>query len=303
MRPRQWIKNLVVFAAIIFGGQLFFPQKFWPVFNTFLILNFMASGVYIINDIVDINRDKLHYFKKNRPIAKGLIKPNIAIISAIILIIISLFSSYFLSRYLFLLLATFLVIQVLYSLYLKNIIILDIITIAATFMIRIFAGFMVVASSQPVTSLSSWLILTTIMLSLFLVIAKRRLELSAMSKKVAIEHRDTLSQYPSVLLDGMTFMMATATILTYSLFTFNETEPTQTIIRGFLPQALSTPKWLMVTIPLVIYGIFRYLYLIYGKKEGESPERTVLQDIPVLLTVSTWGIAVLTIVYFIYPSH
>src|SRR3989338_3932547 len=162
MRPRQWIKNLVVFAAIIFGGQLFFPQKFWPVFNTFLILNFMASGVYIINDIVDINRDKLHYFKKNRPIAKGLIKPNIAIISAIILIIISLFSSYFLSRYLFLLLATFLVIQVLYSLYLKNIIILDIITIAATFMIRIFAGFMVVASSQPVTSLSSLLILTNI---------------------------------------------------------------------------------------------------------------------------------------------
>lgn len=299
MRPRQWLKNLVVFAAITFAGQLFLPQKFYPVILTFFILNLLVSGIYLINDVVDIRRDRVHYFKKNRPIAKGLLSRQLATVAALTFIALSLSAGYFLSRYLFLILASFLTIQILYTFYFKHIILLDIITIAATFMMRIFAGFLVVTNTEPLTVLSSWLILTTIMLSLFLVVAKRRLELILMTHKVAIEHRTTLSQYPTLFLDGLTFMTATATILTYSLFTFNEPEYSKSFITPLLPQALSSPKWLMITIPLVIYGVFRYLYLIYGKKEGESPERLVIEDVPMFFTVTSWGIAVITIVYFI----
>lgn len=299
VRPRQWIKNLVVFAAITFGGQLLLPQKFFPVLQTFMIFNILASGVYLINDVIDIRRDKLHYFKKNRPIAKGLVSPLLATVIAITLVLIALLWGYYLNKYLFLMLSSFLVIQVLYTFHLKHIIILDVITIAATFMIRIFSGLLVVSSNYPITSLSSWLILTTIMLALFLAIAKRRLELTLMTQKIASEHRDTLSLYPTILLDGMTFMTATATILTYSLFTFNEPETYGARIKSLLPEALSTPKWLMITIPWVIYGIFRYLYLIYGKSEGESPERLVIEDLPMLATVISWGAAILIIVYLI----
>lgn len=297
MRPRQWSKNLVVFAAIVFAGQLFIPDKFLLVVATFIIFNFMASGVYLINDVIDIKRDQVHYFKKNRPIAKGLLSPSLAIKIALIFISASLLAGYLINNYLFLMLAIFLGVQVLYTYYLKHIPLLDILSIATTFMIRIFAGFLVVANTPPITTLSSWLILTTIMVSLFLAIAKRRLELAQMSSKIAAEHRDALTHYPTVLLDGMTFMMATATILTYSLFTFNEPERNRTFVTSLLPQALSTPKLLMVTIPLVIYGIFRYLYLIYAKKEGESPERTLLEDLPILTTALLWTSSVLGVVY------
>lgn len=299
VRPRQWLKNLVVFAAITFAGQLFLPQKFFPVLYTFFLFNLMTSAVYLINDIVDIKRDQVHYFKKNRPIAKGLLDSRIAACVAVLFISISLLPSFYLSKYLFLIISTFLVTQVLYTFYLKHVILLDVITIAATFMMRIFAGFLVVANNEPITTLSSWLMLTTIMLSLFLAIGKRRLELTLMSHKTAVEHRDTLSHYPSLLLDGLTFMMANSTIITYSLFTFNEPEHHKTLITPILPQALSTPRWLMATIPFVIYGIFRYLYLIYEKKEGESPERVLLQDSSLLFTVISWGVSVLIILYFI----
>lgn len=299
MRPRQWIKNFVVFAAITFAGQLFIAQKFWPVLEAFLLLNILASGVYLINDVGDIARDKVHYFKKNRPIAKGLVSPRLATSVALVFIAFSLAASYGISKYLFLMFTTFLVIQVFYTFYLKHVILLDVITIAATFMVRIFAGFLVVAKTYPITPLSSWLILTTIMLALFLAIAKRRLELTLMTQKNATAHRDTLSHYPQVMLDGMTFMMATATILTYSLFTFSEPEHGGSRISSLLPQALSTPKLLMITIPFVIYGIFRYLYLIYGLEEGESPERSLLEDLPMFLTVSVWAVVSFSIVYFI----
>lgn len=299
MRPRQWSKNLVVFAAITFAGQLFVPEKFLLVLATFVIFNLMASGVYLINDIIDFKRDQVHYFKKNRPIAKGLLSSDLAMKVALLLISGALLGGSLINNYLFLMLGVFLSVQIFYTYYLKHIALLDILSIATTFMIRIFAGFLVVANVEPITTLSSWLILTTIMVSLFLAIAKRRLELAQMSHKVAAEHRDTLTNYPTVLLDGMTFMMATATILTYSLFTFNEPERNRTFVASILPQALSTPKLLMVTIPLVIYGIFRYLYLIYAKKEGESPERTLLEDLPILTTSLLWVSSILGIVYIL----
>jgi 4-hydroxybenzoate polyprenyltransferase len=295
IRPRQWIKNLVVFAAIVFAGQLFNPEKYLPVTYTFLIFCGLTSASYLINDLIDAKRDRLHYFKKNRPIAKGLLEPKIAFGAAFILLSLSLFASYFLSSYLFVLALGFVFIQLAYTFILKGIILIDIISIAAAFMLRIFAGALVIP-----TPLSSWLILTTMMLALFLAIGKRRLELTLLDQKTASEHRQTLLHYPPILLDGLTFMAATGTLITYSLFTFNEISVSRNL--GFstlLPETLATPKWLMVTIPLVVYGVFRYLYLIYEKKEGESPERVLLQDLPLLSTVVVWGIIVTGIVYFL----
>lgn len=293
IRPRQWLKNVAVLAAIIFSGDLFLPDKFIPVLSTFFIFNLAVSCTYLINDLADIKRDQLHYFKKKRPLASGELKAATAILFALIFASLALWWSSKLSSYLFWLVLVFLILEgPLYSYIFKKILLLDVITIAAGFMIRIFAGSFVVS-----TSLSSWLILTTMMLSLFLAIGKRRLEATLMTHAAAVKHRDILSQYPPVLLDGLTFMMATATLLTYSLFTFNEPSLARKISLSFLPSTISSPKWLMVTIPIVVYGIFRYLYLIYGKKEGEAPERVLLKDFPLFFAVSLWSFAVFVAVY------
>lgn len=295
IRPRQWVKNMAVFAAIVFSGDLFIPGKVIPVFYTFLIFNMAVSVTYLINDIADAKKDRLHYFKKNRPLAKGELKISTAAAAAVILAIGALIWSYSLSTHLFWMVVIFMLLEgPLYSFFLKKVILIDVITIAAGFMVRIFAGSFVVS-----TSFSSWLILTTMMLALFLAIGKRRLEATLLSKVIASKHRDTLSHYPTVLLDGLTFMMANSTLLTYSLFTFNEPELGNKVYFSFLPSTVASPKWLMATIPIVVYGIFRYLYLIYDKGEGEAPERVLLKDKPLLFTVLFWGFSILFVVYIL----
>ncbi|MCL5412009.1 MAG: decaprenyl-phosphate phosphoribosyltransferase [Patescibacteria group bacterium] len=295
VRPRQWIKNTAVFAAVIFAGEILTPSKSFPVLYTFFIFCGLTSASYLINDVIDIKRDRIHYFKKNRPIASGKLSPKIALCVAAILLGISAVASYFLSIYLFVLVLGFMIIQLSYSLFFKHLILLDIIAIAGGFMLRVFAGALVV----PI-SLSSWLILSTMMLALFLAIGKRRLEVTLLDQKVASEHRQTLSHYPLVLLDGLTFMMAIGALITYSFFTFNEPQiyHNQKFL-SFLPETMSSPKWLMVSIPLVVYGIFRYLYLIYEKKEGESPERVLLHDLPLLISVVLWAGLVIAITHFL----
>jgi 4-hydroxybenzoate polyprenyltransferase len=295
-RPRQWVKNLAVFAAIGLSGDLFNPYYFWPVFYTFAIFCLLSSGLYIVNDLVDKDKDKLHYSKKFRPIAHGDISPGFALVVAVILIVSGLVFSSFLgiNAYLFSLATFFVCFQLMYSLVFKRIILLDVMAISAGFMMRIFAGSFVVG-----VSLSSWLILTVTMLSLFLAIGKRRLELTLMEHQTAVKHRDILGHYPTILLDGMTFMMATSTLLTYSLFTFNETQNPRKLNLDFLPDTLASPKWLMVSIPIVIYGVFRYLYIIYEKKQGDSPERVLFSDFPLLTSVILWALTVLWVVYIV----
>lgn len=292
-RPRQWLKNFVVFAAIVFSGELFDPNKLFPVINTFISFSLLVSGMYLINDVVDRKKDRLHHLKKHRPIAKGTLSVKTALTGAVLITAAGFYFSYWISPTLFVLSLLFVLTQLFYSFYLKRIILLDVITIATTFMLRVFAGSIVVA-----TSLSSWLILTTMMLALFLAVGKRRLELTLMGPQ-ATSHRDILQHYPTLLLDGYTFIMAASTLLTYSLFTFNETHVNtgKRLIIGFLPPTIASPKWLMATIPLVVYGIFRYLYILYEKKEGEAPERVLLSDVPLLTTVFLWVIAVLLIIY------
>lgn len=292
-RPRQWLKNFVVFSAIVFSGELFEADKLFPVINIFIIFSILVSGLYIINDLMDRKKDQLHHLKKYRPVAAGLVSKNTALISASLAIFLGLYLSLLISDTLFGISLLFVLVQLFYTTYLKKIIILDVITIATTFMIRVFAGSIVVA-----TSLSSWLILTTMMLALFLAVGKRRLELTLMGPQ-APSHRDILSHYPTLLLDGYTFIMATATLLTYSLFTFNETHVNsgKRLVLEFLPPTISSPKWLMASIPLVVYGVFRYLYILYEKREGEAPERVLLSDIPLLVTVFLWVLIILLVIY------
>jgi len=295
LRPIQWLKNLVVFAAIIFSRELFIGAKFLPVFYTFLIFSAASSAIYLINDLVDQPLDQLHFSKKNRPIAAGRLPSQLVASSALGLIAASLIASFYLSGYLFFTLVIYLTIQLMYSFWLKGIILLDVLAIAIAFMLRIFAGSVVV-----LTPLSAWLILTTMMLALFLGVGKRRSELTLLSAQQAGRGiRKTLLSYPVAFLDGLAFMMATATLITYSLFTFNSPEFAQKeFFATFFPRTLSSPKLLMVTIPIVVYGVFRYLYLIFEKSEGESPEKVLISDRPLFACVILWLASVIFILYF-----
>lgn len=296
-RPLQWLKNLAVFSAILFSGDFFSPSFLWPTFAAFWVFNILSSAMYLVNDVVDIEHDKVHIYKRLRPIAKGLLKKNAALFAAVILTFAGIFFSYLLSFHFFITALVFVILQLAYNLVLKHIILLDIVAIALGFMIRIFAGSFVVLAP-----LSSWLILTTMMLSLLLAAGKRRSELTLLTEKLAGKYRETLYYYPTKLLDGITFMMGAATLITYSLFTFNALElQSKEFIVAFLPQTLASPKWLMATIPLVVYGILRYLYLIFEGKGEDSPEKILVKDLPLSATMLAWAFSVFIIIYII-PS-
>lgn len=295
LRPAQWLKNLVVFSAILFSREFFVPEKFTPVLYSFLIFCAASSSMYLINDLVDTQADSLHFSKKRRPIASGKLDRRFAVFLALVLAAAAAASSFYLSIYLFYILVAYFLVQLAYSFWLKTVIILDTLTIAFSFMLRVFAGSFVV-----VVPLSSWLILTTMMLSLLLAVGKRRSELTLLTAQGTPIKRKTLLFYPKQLLDGLVFMMATATLITYSLFTFNSPEVGQRqFFYAYLPKTLSSPKLLMVTIPIVVYGVFRYLYLVFEKSEGESPERVLLTDPPLFISVAAWAFSVFFLLYFI----
>ncbi len=292
-RPRQWLKNLSVFTALFFGGRLLNQHDLASVFIVFFIFCLLSSSTYILNDVVDIKADRVHFSKKNRPIAAGLISKQVALLTSLILALIGVVIAFSVSTIVFLSALVFLLIQIFYSLELKKILIIDVMTIAFLFMLRVFVGSFVI--HEP---LSSWLILTVLMLALFLAIGKRRSEVTLLSQQDAAIHRLILSHYPVALLDGLAFIMATSTLLTYSLFTFNTGRATATTpLANYLPETLASSRWLMITIPLVIYGIFRYLYLIFDKKEGESPEKILLSDLPLFAIVALWLLAIFILVY------
>lgn len=300
-RPRQWLKNASVFAAPFFAGTLLGGEVFsWSV-KAFVAFCAISSGAYFLNDLVDAPKDRLHPVKRNRAIASGEISPLEAIIISLALISFSIiYSISFLDDYFVAMLFIYIAMQFAYSFYLRNVIILDSLVVASGFIIRVFSG-----GFASRTSISSWLILTTIGISMLLAFGKRRSEKTILSKySVAnedIKTRETLRHYPDTLLDSMISMSASYTILTYSLFTFM-VSPGEVgdKISSFLPTVLKSPKLMMLTIPLVIYGIARYLYVIYEKEEGESPERVLLSDKALLFTVVLWGL-VASIIIFYFP--
>jgi len=303
VRPRQWIKNLAVFAAITFAGELFDPVSFQKVFLAFIAFCALSSATYIINDAFDIKKDRLHPFKRFRPLANGDIPISFALVIAALLIISSMIIGSSVNLGFLILAIIYMIIQLLYSLFLKSIAIVDILAIASGYILRVYAG-----EFAGESHISVWLLLTVISVSLFLAIGKRRSELTLLSsnKDVNIAAvRKTLSHYSERLLDVYASIFATSTFISYSLFTFLENPKgfklgISLLLPEYLPEFLER-KWLMITIAPVVYGLMRYLQDIYEKKEGESPDRVLLSDKPLLITVITWVLLVIGIIYFVGP--
>jgi 4-hydroxybenzoate polyprenyltransferase len=297
-RPRQWLKNLSIFAAPLFAGSLFADHKLVLLIQAFIAFCLISSGAYFLNDIIDASKDRQHPIKKNRPIASGKLSLGFSWIMVFVLMLTSiLYSFQFIGGYFALTLIFYVFIQLSYSLYFRNVIILDSLVVASGFVIRVFAG-----GFASNTSISSWLALTTIGISLLLAFGKRRSEKTILAKykDAGIEPntRVTLKHYPDSLLDSMISMSATYTIITYSLFAFQiSPQGASKALSGILPSILKGPKWMMLSIPLVIYGVARYLYVIYEKEEGESPERVLLSDKSLLFVVLLWGTFVLSVIY------
>ncbi len=301
VRPRQWIKNIAIFAAITFSGELFDWESLQKALLAFIVFCSLSSASYIINDVFDIKKDRLHPFKRFRPLAHEDLSVSFALVVAAILIISSFGIGLIVTPAFFILSIIYLLIQFFYSTILKAIAIVDILAIASGYILRVYAG-----ELAGGFHISVWLLLTTISLSLFLAVGKRRSELTLVSQNKSVniaDIRKTLSHYSERLLDVYASIFATSTFISYALFTFLENPigfklSLGILLPDFLP-AFFQKKWLMITIAPVVYGLMRYLQDIYEKREGESPERVLLSDKPLLITVITWVILVIGIIYFI----
>jgi len=296
MRPKEWIKNIFVFAAIAFARDSVTNTPLWQnlgklliVAAAFVLFCMAASAIYLINDLVDIEKDRAHPKKRHRPLASGRLSPAIAKITAVLLLVISLPSAFMIDYAagqplhenldFGLALVSYVVIQgLLYSYYLKHIVILDIFTIAAGFVLRAVAGALVLD-----IQITYWLLMCMGLLALFLGLAKRRAEL-VLLEHGAGEHRRILDEYSLPMLDQMISIITAATIIAYTLFTTSA----ETLPRKPFPIML-------VTVPVVIYLIFRYLYLMYKHGEGGSPADLIIKDIPFIVAGGLWGLLVLAI--------
>ncbi len=301
IRPKQWIKNFAIFAAIIFSGQLFDPLLFSKVILGFAAFCAGSSAIYIVNDIFDVEKDKIHPFKRFRPLAHGDLSIQYAIFLAIVLFTTSIFIAQLISSGFVLLILVYCLLQLSYSMFLKNLTVTDILLLATGYMLRVYGG--EVATGFHI---SVWLILTTVALSLFLAVGKRKSELTLISQMPGSQIatiRKTLSHYSESLLNVYASIFATSAFIFYSLFTFLENPQGLKIgfsllLPDFLPPYLQR-KWLMITIVPVVYGLMRYLQDIYEKHEGESPEKVLLSDIPLLSTVVVWTLLVIGIIYLL----
>ncbi len=297
VRPRQWIKNFALFAGLIFSGQLDSPTALNSVISAFILFCGATSATYLLNDVFDVERDRLHPFKSKRPIAAGLIGVKTALTLALLLICFIIPFSYALSPAFFIGILLYLLLQLFYSTYIKSVILLDVMAIAAGFVLRIYAGVWVIDAH-----LNVWFLLAVISFALFLAIGKRRSELTLLQAQ-ASKHRETLLHYPENLLDILTSMFANSTWLAYALFTFLQPTINAKGRLNLLLDSFSLPfgqaKYLMATVPVVIYGVMRYLYIIYEKKEGESPERVLLTDRPLLTAVVLWLVLIIGIIYYL----
>lgn len=296
LRVRQWIKNFALFAGLIFSGQLDNSPSLFLAAQAFVIFSGLSSVTYLLNDVFDVERDKQHPFKKYRPIASGKVPVKVGIGLALGLIAILLPVSFMLSTPFFLACLGYLILQLLYSAYLKSVILLDVIVIATGFVLRVYAGVWIINAH-----LSVWFLLSVVSFALFLAIGKRRAELTLL-RSHAGKHREILLHYPPTFLDLLTSMFATSAWLTYAIFAFQQPP---VVLKPHLFKLISSTlplvetKYLMATVPLVIYGVMRYLYVIYEKLEGESPERVLLTDAPLLLAVLLWLSSVILIIYYL----
>lgn len=310
-RPRQWIKNIAVYAALVFSGFFFYdptdaPPYFVTVSMAFFVFCILTSTIYIINDLEDFEADRHHPFKRKRPIASGELSRAAARVVTALGVLATIIASLWLPLFFKALLLSYFLLQLLYTKYLKHIPILDVASIATGFLIRVYAGAVVVNLHMSV-----WFLLTVISASLFLAVGKRQSERTLLLGKDGLgkdsadlgSTRKILKRYSQRLLDQYTGMFANATWLTYALYAFqDEGGKTATRFAGIyavLPRTLHSQKLLMLSVPLVIFGVMRYLQLVYESNQGESPEKVLLQDKPLLSTVFLFGCVVMAVIYLL----
>jgi len=281
MRPRQWLKNLFVLAGLIFDGQLTNFPSLWVTLMAFVLFCLASSLVYIINDLTDIESDRLHPFKRNRPLASGQLSQRTAIIATIVLFVFTFPIAFYLNVNFGLIITGYFLLMLAYSLWLKHIPIVDVMIIAAGFVLRVAAGVIVIVT----TEFSPWLFVATTFLALFIALGKRRAEIDLL-EGAAESHRQVLKGYSLELLDQLLTIVLASTLMTYCLYTFSSP---------------ITPgnHVMMLTIPFVIYGLFRYLYLIRMEHIGGAPEEIVLTDLPMQIAVGLWGLTVVIIIYIL----
>lgn len=275
MRPRQWVKNFFLFAAIIFVKQFLDIEKLATVFWAFVIFCLASSAIYLVNDVSDAPYDRRHPQKRLRPVAKGDLPVSGAIFAAVVFAALSLFWSFYINNFFALTVASFLALNLLYSFYLKKFVIVDVIVIALGFVIRVIAGAVAIG-----VRFSEWLILATFFLTLFLAISKRKNELMHAEET---ERREGLGRYSLPLLDQMNAIVLPSTIITYAFYTFGSEHS----------------QLLMMTIPIVLYGLFRYLFLINAKtRSDDGPTDDLLLDKNLLVTVFLWLAASVAIILY-----
>jgi len=279
LRPRQWIKNGVVFIPLVFDQKLTNWALLGRTILAFVLFCMVSSTVYIINDLVDVEKDKLHPRKRRRALPSGQLQPWFAVLAAVGILAVCLPLSFWLDPFFGLIVVTYLLLMVAYSFVLKNVVIIDVMVVAAGFVLRVAAGALVAEAER----FSPWLYVCTIFLALFLAIGKRRHELNLLSAE-ANNHRRILNEYTVEFLDEMSHLVTTGAVISYSLYTFSAVN-------------LPSNHAMMLTIPFAIYCVFRYQYLIHVKGEGGAPEMLLYTDLPLLLDIVFWGIAVILIMY------
>lgn len=280
MRPKQWAKNVFIFAALVFDVKLFVPAYLGRVVAGFALFCLLSSTVYLVNDLADMEKDRRHPRKRTRPLASGALSPGVAKVAAVLLPLVALPLSFWLSPAFGLIALGYLALNLAYSFGLKDLVILDVLIVAAGYVLRVAAGTVII----PVERFSPWLYVCTTLGALFISFAKRRHELLFLEANSG-QHRASLEEYSRHLLDEMIVVTAATTIIAYSLYTFSAPN---------LPANHS----MMLTIPFVLYGVFRYLYLIHVKNEGGNPDEIFLKDVPLLLDILLWGVAVVVVLYW-----
>ncbi len=281
MRPKQWTKNLFIFAPLLFDIKLLDSTYIGRTTIAFILFCVLSGAVYLINDLADIEKDRQHPVKRNRPLPSGRLAISWAVGGAVVLPIVALSLSFLLEPMFGLVGVAYFVLQLLYSFGLKNVVILDVLIIAGGFVLRVAAGSVVAEAER----FSPWLYVCITLLALFLALGKRRNELLVLEAN-ALGHREVLREYSPQLLDEMMALVTSATVIAYSLYTFSA-------------ENLPANKSMMLTIPFFLYSIFRYLYLIYQKNMGGSPEEILVRDVPFVLSNFCWGITVVLILYML----
>jgi 4-hydroxybenzoate polyprenyltransferase len=283
MRPKQWTKNVLLFAGLLFALEFTDPISIARAFAGFALFCVFSSSVYIMNDVRDREKDKHNARTRNRPIASGALSPGAAIAAVAVMLPIALILGYLLNPWFFVVAVVYMAKDVGYSFGLKDVVILDVFLIAAGFTLRAAAGALAIG-----VEISTWLYMVTSLGALFLALNKRKHEVLLLAEN-ASSHRPVLGQYSAALIDEMLAVVTASTVMAYSLYTFTAEN---------LPPRLRENHLMMLTIPFVLYGIFRYLFLVYQRNEGSSPEEALFRDKPLLICVVLWALTAAGLLYF-----